>query len=119
MKFFLKKTQFFFSFLLFYEFSSNYVSFFPVGWDQTAHAPENWLNQMHNGHPEWKKQPNYCLLVDTRDREQPQMTYVPEENMEVIRGTKVLHPKVDDYFETYDGGQYLPRPWLRTLYPFD
>ena len=74
---------------------------------------------MHNGHPEWKKQPNYSLLVDTRDREQPQMTYVPEENMEVIRGTKVLHPKVDDYFETYDGGQYLPRPWLRTLYPFD
>ena len=61
----------------------------------------------------------HSLLVDTRDRQAPQMTYVPEENIEVIKGTKILHPKVEDHFETYDGSQYIPRPWLRTLYPYD
>ena len=30
-----------------------------VGWDQKAHAPEQWIKQMHDGHPDWKSQPNY------------------------------------------------------------
>ncbi len=67
----------------------------------------------------WRKQPNYSVLVDTRDREGAQVTYVVQENMEVIKDAKVIHPKVDDYFEHYDGSQYIPRPWLRTLYPLD
>ena len=48
-----------------------------------------------------------------------EMTYVPQENIEVIKNTKVLHPSVEDYFEKFDGSQYLPRPWLKTVYPRD
>lgn len=33
--------------------------------------------------------PNYSILVDTRDRLTPQLTYVPEENIEVISNMKV------------------------------
>jgi hemimethylated DNA binding protein len=33
--------------------------------------------------------PNYAILVDTRDRPEPQVTYVPEENLEIITNTKV------------------------------
>ena len=40
---------------------------------------------MHGGHAEWKEQPNYAVLVDTRDRPAPQLTYVPQENIEVRR----------------------------------
>lgn len=36
-----------------------------------------------------------------------------KENMEIVKHTKILHPSVDDYFEHFDGSQYLPRPWLR------
>ena len=46
-------------------------------------APKDWLKAMHGGHPEWKEQPNYAVLVDTRDRPAPQLTYVPQENIEV------------------------------------
>jgi hypothetical protein len=28
-------------------------------------------------------------------------------------------PKIDDYFEAFDGAQYLPRPSLKRLYPKD
>ena len=90
-----------------------------IGWDEKAKAPEHWIKQMHAGHPEWRAQPNYSVLVDTRDRTAPQTTYVPQENIEVIKGTKVLHPSIDDYFEAYDGSQYLPRPFLRERYPRD
>eukprot|EP00088_Acartia_fossae_P063257 TRINITY_DN7699_c0_g1_i2.p1 TRINITY_DN7699_c0_g1~~TRINITY_DN7699_c0_g1_i2.p1 ORF type:complete len:233 (-),score=26.53 TRINITY_DN7699_c0_g1_i2:252-950(-) len=90
-----------------------------IGWDETARAPEAWIKEMHKNHKEWRKQPNYAILVDTRDRQVPQITYVPQENLEVIRHAKILHPSVEDYFEYFDGSQYLPRPWLRSIYKRD
>ena len=106
-----------------------------IGWDETARAPQQWLSEMHKNNPDWKTQPNYAVLVDTRDRPAPQITYVPQvvrtdqlgliirqvfqENVEVIKHTKILHPSVEDYFENFDGSQYLPRPWLRSIYQRD
>ena len=74
---------------------------------------------MHIGHPEYRNQPNYSLLVDIQDREMPQTTYVPEENIELIDSTAIMHPSVEDFFENYNGLQYLPKDWLRKLYPLD
>jgi len=90
-----------------------------IGWDEKANAPEAWLKQMHAQNEEWREQPNYLVLVDTRDRPAPQATYVPQENLEVVRQLKILHPSIDEYFEAFDGSQYLMRPWLKGLYPRD
>lgn len=30
-----------------------------------------------------------------------------------------MHPAIDNYFESFDGAQYIPRPWLQALYPQD
>jgi len=90
-----------------------------IGWDETARAPEAWIREMHKSNRDWSRQPNYAILVDTRDRTAPQITYVPQENIEVVKHTKVLHPSVEDYFEHFDGSQYLPRPWLRSIYRRD
>ena len=49
-----------------------------IGWDETARAPQQWLSEMHKNNPDWKYQPNYAVLVDTRDRPAPQITYVPQ-----------------------------------------
>lgn len=90
-----------------------------IGWDATASAPPNWLKENHEDHPNWREQPNYAVLVDIRDRTIPQLTYVPEENIEVMTNRRVTHPGLEDYFEGFDGAQYLPRPWLKTIYPMD
>lgn len=91
-----------------------------IGWDPKCRAPEEWIKEMHGqGKPEWKDMPNYSILVDTRDRLAPQMTYVPEENLEVISNMKIMHPAIEDYFEGFDGAQYLPRPWMKVVYPHD
>ncbi|XP_014681547.1 PREDICTED: F-box only protein 21-like [Priapulus caudatus] len=91
-----------------------------IGWDEDAKAPEWWVNQNHpDDKPDWRTQPNYSVIVDTRDRPTPQSTYIPQENIEVLKQTKIIHPVLDDYFENYDGTQYLIRPWLKALYPHD
>ena len=62
-----------------------------VGWDETTQAPGSWIKQMHGpDRPEWQSQPNYSVLVDTRDRQGAQITYVVQENMEVVKNTKVF-----------------------------
>ena len=49
-----------------------------MGWDNKARAPDEWLKEMHGENTHWRDQPNYAVLVDTRDRPAPQMTYVPQ-----------------------------------------
>ncbi|XP_006813670.1 uncharacterized protein LOC102806273 [Saccoglossus kowalevskii] len=91
-----------------------------TGWDLTAKAPEEWLKQMHpKDKPYWRNHPNYAILVDTRDRAVPQLTYIPEENIEIITNTKIIHPEIENYFEGFDGSQFLARPWLKVIYPHD
>lgn len=91
-----------------------------VGWDTTAKAPQSWLHKMHQGdQTHWREMPNYSILVDTRDRKIPQKTYEPEENLVLVKNTKVIHPWLDDYFNGFDGSRYIPRPWLKILYPRD
>lgn len=90
-----------------------------VGWDRESSAPDYWREKMYKKHQEWATQPNYLILVDTRDRRDPQLTYVPQENLKVMRHTRVIHPKLEAYFDYYDGAQYIPRLWLQTIYPQD
>ena len=61
-----------------------------IGWDETARAPAHWLAEMHRGQPGWGHQPNYAVLVDTRDRPAPQITYVPQVTPDqAIAGTDI------------------------------
>ncbi|XP_060557516.1 F-box only protein 21-like [Ruditapes philippinarum] len=91
-----------------------------VGWDEFAKAPEYWIKNNHPpGMEHWRTQPNYAIIVDTRDRLAPQITYVPQENLEVVVNMQILHPSIEEYFEKFDGAQYLPRPWLKAVYPYD
>ena len=41
---------------------------------------------MHRGQPGWGQQPNYAVLVDTRDRPAPQITYVPQVSTDLVQG---------------------------------
>ncbi|CAH1798520.1 unnamed protein product, partial [Owenia fusiformis] len=64
-----------------------------IGWDPKARAPEEWLQANHPPNKKhWRDMPNYSILVDTRDRMSPQTTYVPQENIEIVRNTAVVHP---------------------------
>ncbi|XP_045615384.1 uncharacterized protein [Procambarus clarkii] len=90
-----------------------------IGWDPKSKAPEEWISKMHQDNKHWKEQPNYALLVDTGDREAAQITYVPQENISPILNHEVKHPDLNQYFDFYDGAQYIPGPWLRAIYPRD
>jgi len=92
-----------------------------IGWDTIAKAPPDWFAAMEPNDRDlhdYEMQPNYSVLVDTRDRPSPQRTYVPQENLEVVTKTHVIHPAIDEYFESYDGARYIPRPYLTKIYPY-
>lgn len=94
---------------------------FLLGWDYTAQAPADYLDQVYSKHPEWIEQPNYLIAIDTRDRLVPQFSYIPEENLERMAGAQVIHPNIEHYFERYDAltSRYIARPWLQEVYPRD
>lgn len=80
-------------------------------------ASEAWTQQNHGDKKHWQDMPNYAILVDIRDRPSSQVTYVPEENIELITNTKIVHSTLEEYFGEFDGARYLPRPWLKKVYP--
>nr|XP_053634241.1 uncharacterized protein LOC128689791 isoform X5 [Cherax quadricarinatus] len=90
-----------------------------IGWDPKSKAPEEWIQKIHQDNKNWREQPNYALLVDTGDREMAQITYVPQENISPIINYEVKHPDINQYFDYFDGAQYIPCPWLRAVYPRD
>ena len=57
-----------------------------------------------------------CVGPDIMTTHQPNLF---QENIQVVKHNKILHPSVEDYFENFDGSQYLPRPWLRSIYRRD
>lgn len=32
---------------------------------------------------------------------------------------QIMHPGIENYFEGFDGAQYIPRPWLKAVFPHD
>jgi hemimethylated DNA binding protein len=72
---------------------------------------------------DYSTQPNYSVLVDTRDREDGHTTYVPQENLEHFR-VEVNNPLLVKVFEggrprQHQGGwnTYTARQALNTKYP--
>ena len=61
----------------------------------------------------WRKQPNYSVLVDTRDRLSPQITYVPQENIDIIVNMQVTHST------TYHIYHIFPHLCLYVCWPGD
>ena len=47
-----------------------------IAWDTEAKAPADWLREMHKENKQWRHQPNYSILVDTRDRQAPRKRFL-------------------------------------------
>lgn len=97
-----------------------------VGWDPIVKAPARWIEATHpaDKRAEWAAQPNYAVLVDTRQRIIPQLAYVVKDGMirlDGARAQQIFHPAIEEYFERFDlqRRRYRMRPWLKRLYPHD
>ena len=97
-----------------------------VGHDPSCQQDEAWCTQMGvDKLPRGRLQPFYHVLVDQRDREGSQITYVAEENVArpLTYGAfePVQHPMVPELLRSasFDvaRGEYEPNDELRALYP--
>ncbi|KAI3421045.1 hypothetical protein GPALN_014672 [Globodera pallida] len=88
-----------------------------IAWDEKAKAPDWWIKKVHGA--ESIDEPNYTILIDTRDRLIPQIAYVIERNIVLLSNNAIVHPLVKHYFESFDGTCYKSRPWHTKVYPND
>ncbi|KAJ1358369.1 hypothetical protein KIN20_016784 [Parelaphostrongylus tenuis] len=91
-----------------------------IGWDLKAKASAKFIEKVHKGNKEWTNNPNYAVLIDARDRMVPQMGYIAQDNIELHKG-RIIHTLLSNYMEKYDeeAQKYVPKPWLRAVYPDD
>lgn len=91
-----------------------------IGWDEKENAPEKWLNAVRGSKKErGESQPNYAVLIDTRNRLTVQMGYVIQSNLKLSEG-KVFHPMTEKYFEGMETSKkYRMRPFIKNVYPND
>ena len=86
-----------------------------VGWDETPKAPE--ASKADDDFP------YYLVLIDTIEANTiyDQLLYLAEEEliMEERLHKRITNLGVSKYFETYQNGRYLMRPWLQEIYPRD
>ncbi len=73
--------------------------------DADFQGSQDWYDQYTTNEPA-KNAPWYHVLID----EESTMAYVSEQNIYVdSSNTEIDHPMVDDVFEDYKSGHYLPR----------
>ncbi|PIO71394.1 hemimethylated DNA binding domain protein [Teladorsagia circumcincta] len=72
-----------------------------IGWDLKAQASKDFIERVHKGNEAWTNNPNYAVLIDTRDRLIPQLGYIVQENIELHRG-RIIHNLLKNYMERYD-----------------
>ncbi|RCN31461.1 hemimethylated DNA binding domain protein [Ancylostoma caninum] len=91
-----------------------------IGWDLTAKASKEFIERVHKGNKEFADKPNYAILIDVRDRLIPQLGYVVQDNIE-LHGGRIIHNLLNTYMERYDENdqKYVPKPWLKRIYPDD
>ncbi|RCN23961.1 hemimethylated DNA binding domain protein [Ancylostoma caninum] len=91
-----------------------------IGWDLTAKASKEFIEQIHKGNKEFADKPNYAILIDVRDRLIPQLGYVVQDNIE-LHGGRIIQNLLNTYMERYDENdqKYVPKPWLKRIYPDD
>ncbi|MGD8860409.1 MAG: heat shock protein HspQ [Myxococcales bacterium] len=73
-----------------------------------SHTDEWWESIPADVRPR-KDQPYYHLLAD--NGETTYVAYVSEQNLRSDdTGDRCRHPEIEDYFERFEGGRYVPRP---------
>ncbi|CAI4224606.1 unnamed protein product [Auanema sp. JU1783] len=90
-----------------------------IGWDLRAHAPPEFMDALKQSE-EWQDGPHYAILIDGKDRLQPEMGYSPQMSLVLSEG-RIHHHLISRYAERYDEKlkKYVLRPRLRDTYPDD
>ena len=68
--------------------------------------------------------PHYGLLCDMRESENAfeDFQYCPQDELQQPLDTfkgKIVNNYIDRYFEGFENGKYIMRPWLKKIYPVD
>lgn len=64
-------------------------------------------------------QPHYLILVDEMEEYSSDKVYVYQDDLVKLTNKKIKHRILNSFFNYFDGGQYLKKKYLHTVYPHD
>lgn len=64
-------------------------------------------------------QPHYLILVDEKDEYVTDKVYVFQDDLAKVNNKKIKHRILKSFFSNFDGGQYLKKKFLQSIYPHD
>jgi hemimethylated DNA binding protein len=99
--------------------TANYVGVV-IGWDEVAKAPDKWIKHYYGNRKGVELTTHYHVLIDSKYiASGTPYYYVPQEDLEFGPLQQLRCPEVSEYFERFQSGRYVPKPWLRVRYPMD
>lgn len=98
-----------------------------IGWDEKVSAPNTWIERNYGQGKDdqeirqtFASRPHYLILVDERSQNKyREKAYVVESEIEIVESIQVKHRALPSYFDHFNGDQYLPKKYLKTVYPHD
>ncbi|CAI8048688.1 F-box only protein 21 [Geodia barretti] len=91
-----------------------------IGWDEVAKAPDKWIRHYYGNRKGVELTTHYLVLVDSKYiASGTPYYYVPQEDLEFGALQQLRCPEVSEFFERFQNGRYVPKPWLRDRYPMD
>ncbi|VDN40309.1 unnamed protein product [Dibothriocephalus latus] len=108
-----------------------------VGWDEVARAPALWMAMRYPDLQQEiriREQPNFRVLLDSRATlYELNPIYVAQEDLNAASSTgkaggkkprssdddtlPIKHSLLPEYFDYFESDKFIPRPWLRRIYP--
>ena len=78
--------------------------------DPTFNNSEEWYMSIPEEHRPSKDQPFYHLFAENGEDQSPYVAYVSEQNLiPDLDGDVIDHPGLEEYFEGFSNGRYIPR----------
>ncbi|XP_070843617.1 uncharacterized protein [Chaetodon trifascialis] len=92
-----------------------------VSWDTELRAPPEWVNRMYSDSESIKAEntPHYKVLFSGPGPSSVLVGYLPQTQLERIKGMRPDIPTLENYFTHFDGERFVMQPWLRELFPED
>ncbi|XP_057678784.1 uncharacterized protein si:dkey-261l7.2 [Corythoichthys intestinalis] len=91
-----------------------------VSWDTELRAPTKWVDWVYRKTEDVAaKTPHYKVFFSGPGPHHIVVAYLPQTALQRLTGTRPKIPNLDKFFTHFDGDRFVPKPWLREIFPED
>ncbi|XP_077567225.1 uncharacterized protein LOC144192071 [Stigmatopora nigra] len=91
-----------------------------MSWDTELRAPSKWVDWINSKSEDIAaKTPHYKVYFGGAAANHIVVAYLPQTQLKRLTGTRPKIASLDNFFSHFDGDRFVPRQWLREIFPED